>query len=345
MVFSFACSPTAPKDEGHLPDLFAIPWLSRGVTVSAGGDVNLGGRVTSFLEEKGFGYPLELVGRKFSLADVSIVNLECCISSQGKPIPGKEFCFRAPPGASKALSGAGVDIVSLANNHSKDFGEVSLLDTFADLEREKVKWCGAGHDDEEAFKPCFLNVKNSKVGFLAFTSIVPAGWLASPSKPGCATTRDEKRFLDSVKYAQEKCDMVVTSFHWGKELATAPSSEQKRLAHLAVDNGADLVIGHHPHVVQGFEVYKNRLIAYSLGNFVFSPPREISSKSVLLEVLICPEGLIQAQVLPVFIRGCRPVLAEGKEGEEWLSTISSYCADLGTHVSMSDGSLFIRGSE
>ena len=314
------------------------------VMVAAGGDVNFGDGVTPYLTSNGVDYPWANVSHLFSSANIGFVNLECCISTGGTPVPGKEYCFRGPPDAVGGMARAGIDVVSLANNHSKDYGTGALLDTFTYLEESGVRWCGAGKNAEEAYACTVLTVHGRKVGFLAFNSIVPSGWPATAEGPGCATTWDEELIADSIKNAKAECDYVVASFHWGIELDTSPTGGQRNLAHLAVDSGANLVLGHHPHVAQGFELYKNGLIAYSLGNFIFSPPREISSKTVLLVATIGPEGLIQAKILPVVIRNCRPVLMEGSQARSWLDIISGYSLKLGTDISIRGGSGFIDRS-
>ncbi len=311
------------------------------VLVAAGGDVNFGDGVTPYLTSNGVDYPWANVSDMFSSANIGFVNLECCISTGGTPVPGKAYCFRGPTDAVGGMARAGIDVVSLANNHSKDYGTGALLDTFTYLEESGVRWCGAGKDAGEAYRCTVLTVHGKTVGFLAFNSIVPSGWPATADNPGCATTWDEERIADSIKIAKAEYDYVVSSFHWGIELDTSPTGGQRNLAHLAVDSGADLVLGHHPHVVQGFELYKNGLIAYSLGNFIFSPPREISAKTVLLIATIGPEGLIQAKIIPLVIRNCRPVLMEGSQAQSWLDTLAGYSLKLGTGISIRGGSGFI----
>jgi poly-gamma-glutamate capsule biosynthesis protein CapA/YwtB (metallophosphatase superfamily) len=314
------------------------------VTVAAGGDVNFGDGVTPTLTANGLGYPFEDVAYIFESADLGFVNLECAISSGGSPVPGKEFCFRGPSDSAAALTDGGVDIVSLANNHSKDYGTGAFLDTLAHLKESGVAWCGAGNNAAEAYAPTIMEVRGKKIAFVAFTWVIPDGWPATESNPGCATTTDPDRVAATIRDADSKADYVVASFHWGIELATAPNEAQRRLARLSVDNGADLVLGHHPHVVQGFELYKNRLIAYSLGNYVFSPPREISSKTLTLVTLLNPDGLVQAKVVPNVISGCHPVVLTGDPAASWLGTVAGYSKGLGTTMNISGSLGFINGA-
>lgn len=314
------------------------------VAIAGAGDVNLGDGVTPYLTSQGVDYPWADASEVFSLADLSFVNLECCLAYSGSPVPGKEFTFRGPPDAAAGISRAGVDVLSLANNHSLDFGAGAFLETLDHLAENGVAWCGAGRNEGEAYRAAVLTAKGKKVGFVAFSGIVPDGWPATSDRPGCATAWDRERVAASVRRAAEESDYVVASFHWGVELATSPGGEQVELAHLAVDSGADLVLGHHPHVVQGFELYENRLIAYSLGNFVFSPPREISAKSVAVVAVLGPRGLVQARIVPMLIMSCRPVLLNGDAATEWVDTIKRYTGALGTEMAVREGRGFINGA-
>jgi len=314
------------------------------VTVAGAGDVNFGDGVTPYLSSGGIDYPWESASAVFANADMGFVNLECCISSDGTPAPGKAYTFRGPPDAAAGLSRAGVKVVSLANNHSKDFGTGALLETFAHLKENNVAYCGAGNNAAEAYSPAVLAAHGRKVAFLAFTWVFPEGWQATESSPGCAVTFDHDRVASAIRAAKAKNDYVVASFHWGIELATSPDAEQRELAHLAVDSGADLVLGHQPHVVQGLELYRNRLIAYSLGNFVFSPPREISSKTFAVMAVLGPEGLVQAKIVPMVISACRPVIISGSAADSLLGTVAGYCRELGTGMAVRGERGFIDGN-
>jgi poly-gamma-glutamate capsule biosynthesis protein CapA/YwtB (metallophosphatase superfamily) len=315
-----------------------------GVTIAAAGDVNFGDGVTPTLTAGGLGYPFANVSGIFESADFSFVNLECAISSQGAPVGGKEFTFRGPADSAGALVDGGIRVVSLANNHSKDWGTAAFQETMAHLKEAGIAWCGAGNNAGEAYSPAVLTARGRKVAFVAFTGIIPDGWPATATSPGCATTTDRERVARTVREARAGADFVVASFHWGIELATSPNQEQRQLAHLAVDSGADLVLGHHPHVVQGFELYKNRLIAYSLGNYVFSPPREISSKTLTLVALLGENGLVQAKIVPNVISGCHPVVLSGAAASQWLGTVAGYSSGLGTTMKVSGGRGFISGA-
>lgn len=313
------------------------------VTICAAGDVNFGDGVTPTLTAGGLGYPFSAVADAFGSSDLSFVNLECAISSKGSPVPGKQYTFEGPSDSAEALKLGKVQVVSLANNHSKDYGPAALVDTFAHLQQSGIRYCGAGNNTSEAYSPAVLDVRGKKVAFLAFDDIVPDGWPATGSSPGCATCYDEGRVASTIKNARAEADYVIASFHWGIELATSPDGGQKGLAHLAVDSGADLVLGHHPHVVQGFELYKGKLIAYSLGNFVFAPPRAESARSVMLVALLGPTGVVEAKIVPAEISGCRPSILSGQAAASWVGTIAAYSKSLGTPVTVVNGRGYISG--
>ncbi len=314
-------------------------------TLAAAGDVNFGDGVAPYISSGGVDYPWSSASAVFAQGDLSFVNLECCLSTQGSPVAAKEFTFEGSPEAAAGMKTAGIDVVSLANNHSKDYGTQAFLDTMTNLKAQGIAWCGAGNNAAEAYSPAVLNAHGVKVAFLAFTNIVPDGWPAGTTTPGCAVGSSADKVARTVADAKtkSKADFVIVSFHWGIELATSPGGEQRSLAHAAVDAGADVVLGHHPHVVQGFEVYKNRLIAYSLGNFVFAPPREISAKTVSVLVSMNKDGLRQAKVVPMVISSCRPVIMTGSSAGAWLATVQGYSSQLGTSLAVRGERGFIEG--
>ncbi len=311
------------------------------VTLAFVGDVNLGDGVAPYISSYGVDYTWANVREVLQSVDLAFANLECALSSGGSAVPGKSFCFRGTPDSAQGLVNAGIDVVSLANNHSKDYGVSALRDTFSILGNQSIRYCGAGENSAWAYQPSVLEVRGKKVAFVAFSDILPYDWPATAERPGVASTRDRNKVAETVRAADREADYVVASFHWGIELATAPNGTQKELAHLAVDAGADVVVGHHPHVVQGFEFYNGRLIAYSLGNFIFSPPREISAKTLLLEICLGPQGVIQAKVIPARISGCRPVIMGTEEGNSWLSTVRGYCSGLDTDLTIVAGRGYI----
>lgn len=210
--------------------------------------------------------PFEHVADLIDAADLTLGNLECVVATTGQRQP-KFFTFRADPKAVPHLA-RHFDAVSLANNHTGDFGHAALIETMYRLRREGVAFFGAGLNDAEAHAPWVVQKNGVSIALLGYNEFRPRSFEAGPASPGCAWSTDEKVVAD-IKAVRPKVDVVLTFMHWGQEYTTRPNERQRSLARLMIDAGADAVIGNHPHVVQGWESYKGRLIVYCLGNFVF----------------------------------------------------------------------------
>ena len=305
------------------------------ITVAAVGDIMLGGRAEPFLLEFGPGYPFTEVSPFLGRADIAAGNLESAISIRGKAVENKKFTLRAGQIAAGALRSAGIRVVTLANNHSMDFGPLALRDTLSSLEENGVLYTGAGMDLDDARTPALVKIKGRTLAFLAYSLTFPLDFFASPGRPGTAPG-----FADFVKADIEKvrprADLVIVSFHWSSELLTAAKDYQIELGHRAIDWGADLVLGHHPHVLQELEVYKGRLIAYSLGNFVFGSESNRTNISMILLVTFQGKTLVRAEAVPLDINNYRvryrPRVLAGKEAALALDGINAASARFGTRL-------------
>lgn len=289
----------------------------KNVTLMAVGDIMLGRTIGDLILKEGHQAPFIHTFTTLSKADITIGNLECPISNMGKAVQ-KKYAFRAPLEAAKSLSFAGFDLLSLGNNHSLDYGPDALMDTRCQLESENIHVIGAGRDEEEAYKPLFMTVNGLKLAFLSFVDVPTTDydyltWEAGPDKPGIAWAHKD-RVKEGVRLAKEEADIVIVMIHNGFELWGKVSDRQQEIAKLAIDSGAALVIGSHPHVLQRIEPYKDGLIAYSMGNFVFDnflfPPNysailsvELSSQGIesyeMIDVVISLEGI--PQIMPYTI--------------------------------------------
>lgn len=202
----------------------------------------------------------------FSDADIVFVNLEGPVSDKGRNV-GSKWSFRMDPVVLPVLKNAGIDIVSFANNHVGDWSQAAFEDTLTRLEENDIAYTGAGWNWADAIQPTVLEVDGVSIGFLGFTDVGPNWMKAKETTPGILLASDTT--LESIiKDAAASVDVLVTSFHWGEEY-TPHNTHQTELAHAAIDAGADLVIGHHSHVIQDIEWYNDKLIAYGLGNFIF----------------------------------------------------------------------------
>lgn len=199
-------------------------------------------------------------------ADLTVGNLECVVADSGTRLD-KSYTFRANPKAIPYLARY-FDALSLANNHTGDFGHAALIETMYRLRRVSVPFFGAGLNDEEAHTPWIVERNGVKIAVLGYNEFNPKSFEAGARSPGLAWSHDEKVVAD-LKAVRPRADLVITFMHWGEEYVPEPNQRQKSLARKMIDAGADVVIGNHPHVTQGHEFYKGRLIVYCLGNFVF----------------------------------------------------------------------------
>jgi poly-gamma-glutamate capsule biosynthesis protein CapA/YwtB (metallophosphatase superfamily) len=274
------------------------------LSLKAVGDIMLARSIGERLERQGVGSVFGPFAKELSGADILAGNLECAISERGSPEP-KHYTFRAPPLAAKALSLAGFGVVALANNHAMDYGPEALLDTIAALDAQGMAHAGAGRDDAEAHRPAILERRGIRVAFLAYADVPVeragydvSAWKAGPRKPGIAWA-DKARIAADVKKARSEAEIVVVFLHSGIEGSTVPSPNQRAEAYAALDSGAALVIGSHPHVRQGAEQRGSGYVAYSLGNFIFDEFDPQTGSGALLSCLISPKGTSQARLIPL----------------------------------------------
>lgn len=229
-------------------------------------------------------------------ADIFMANQEFPFSSRGTPESDKQFTFRLPEEKVSMMQEIGVDIVALANNHALDYGEEALLDTCKTLDQAGILHVGAGENLEAAKRLEVVEAGGRTFGFLAASRVFPkADWAAGPDHAGMLTAYDSTVLLEEIKKARESCDFLTVYVHWGIERNTEHESYQRELGRQYIDAGADLVIGSHPHVLQGIEYYKGKPIVYSLGNFIFGSS---IPKTMLLAVTVPKEGEASLSILP-----------------------------------------------
>ena len=227
-------------------------------------------------------------------ADIFMVNEEFPFSDRGAAAD-KQYTFRSPPERVSLLKDMGIDIVTLANNHALDYGRDALLDTCDTLESAGIRYVGAGSDLERAKKLETIEANGRTIGFLGASRVIPTGsWNAGENTPGMLTTYDPAVLLEEIQKAKEVCDYLVVYVHWGIERNDKPETYQRTMGKQYIDAGADLVIGSHPHVLQGIEYYDGKPIVYSLGNFVFGSS---IPKTMLLEAVV-DEDQVNLSLIP-----------------------------------------------
>jgi poly-gamma-glutamate capsule biosynthesis protein CapA/YwtB (metallophosphatase superfamily) len=290
---------------------------SRRVTLNAAGDIMLARDLITMMDTYGSAAPYAAVRDLLADADLTIANMEGTFTDRGTQ-QRKLYTFRTPPHHAHGLREAGIDIVSLGNNHTMDYGAVGMQDTRAALDAAGVLHSGAGMNEFEARSPVLTEVNGLRLAFLSYNAVTestPAG----PSSPGEAFATDGVMRHD-VAFWKQHVDLVIVSLHAGTEYVDAPNGVQLALARAAVESGASLVLGHHAHVLQGWGWYGEGVIVYGLGNFVFDLDAddlrtlgERPFQSIILRFELAPAGVVSVTPRPVYIDPLenRPVPATG----------------------------------
>jgi poly-gamma-glutamate synthesis protein (capsule biosynthesis protein) len=322
----------------------AAPADTASVTILAVGDVMMGASMEPAIREHGPDHPFAGTAPAIRRADIAICNLEAPFGTKGKPFK-KRFTFLVPPSYAGALKNAGFDVVAMANNHMMDYGAEPLAEAIRLLDSLGIAHSGAGRDLAAARRPAIVERKGLKVAFLSYSKVYPAEFWATAKRAGTAPG-ESSHVREDVAAAKKKADLVVVSFHWGAELMNTPKPYQRDLAHLSIDSGADLVLGHHPHILQGMEIYKGKLIAYSLGNFAFGSRSRKCTESVMLEVRLARTGTGEARIIPVCVdnlkTGFQPAIVSGPEGRAILGNLRRISKPLGFDFEPADSVATIR---
>lgn len=314
--------------EGQKPEKQETPEVQETtITISAAGDCTLG-------TDEGFNYKRSFKGKYdavqdpayffqnvqpvFAQDDLTIVNMEGTLTEETTREP-KQFAFKGDAEYAKILTAGAVETANLANNHSFDYGKKSYEDTITALEAEGIS--SFGYE-----RTAVMDIKGVKVGL--------AGVYELAEHIDC-----KQDLLDNIASLKEQgAQIIIVSFHWGQEKENVPNDVQVELAHTAIDNGADLVLGHHPHVLQGIEEYKGKNIVYSLGNFCFggnSAPSDMDTM-IFQQTFTVKDGKLQednvTNILPCKISSAyeegynnyQPILAEGEQKEKIFERLSEY---------------------
>jgi len=259
-------------------------------------------------------------------ADIMCLNNEFTYSTGGSPLKNKAYTFRAHPSRVELLKEMGVDIVSLANNHAYDYGEQSLLDTMSVLKQADIEYIGAGHNIQEAMAPVYFDIQGRRIAYVAASRaekfrMTPQ---ATESTPGILLCYDTELFVRTIKEARQNADFVIAYVHWGTEYSYELEEVQLTTGKEYLDAGADIVIGAHPHCLQGIEYYKGKPIVYSLGNFWFN---DKTLDTVLLNVHFWGNDSgesIELEIIPAIQSSNRTLIAnEQSERQRIFSFLKS----------------------
>ncbi len=319
-----------------------------------GGDVMLGRIVKERIRSRGPSYPLGRIAATMRRADLTLVNLECAVTASERRWQGvpKVFYFGAPPEAIQTLRSAGVDLVSLANNHVLDYGEEGLNETLQLLRKGGIAFAGAGADLAEASAPVFIERGGVKMGMVAYCDH-QEDFAAGESRPGInhLDLEDEDRVVDRFRRDLDRMreagvDWPILSLHWGPNMVERPSASFVRLAHAAVEAGCGILFGHSAHVFHGIEIYKGRPIFYSAGDLVddyYVDPEFRNDHQLLFELEVTRSELRRIHLFPVFISECRTVPAAGESFEYIAQRIAVLCGEMGTRVQREGRRAWIDG--
>ncbi|MFH0977621.1 MAG: CapA family protein [Spirochaetota bacterium] len=268
------------------------------VRILFAGDVMLDWAIKEVILNNGIDSPVIHLKKFLDNFDYNFCNLECPISDNGEVHPAKKYIFQGNTEHVALLKAAGINGVSLANNHTLDYGKTGLFNTLENLTANGINFTGAGGDLSEARVPITTEIKNTRFAILAYTNVAYEDTLAGENTPGVA-----KADLNIIRSDVQKCksfyDFIIVSLHWGIEYSVYPAEYDIELGHSIIDSGADVIIGHHPHIVQGIEIYKGKPIFYSLGNFIFGSYNRDAKENILVEISFLKNRIHYFRVFPI----------------------------------------------
>lgn len=275
------------------------------ITVILVGDIMLDRGVEYMIEIEGkgdFKFPFLKIADELKGAKLLFGNLEGPISDKGTKV-GSIYSFRNNPGVIEGLTFAGFDVISLANNHAFDYGRDALEDCLTWLSNAQIDYVGAGFNEKEVFSPIIKEINGTKIAFLAYTNLGPETWMAGEKNSGIAwiSEKDFEKIKEDIKLAKENSDILIVSLHAGEEYQKTPTQFQVEFSKMAIDAGADLVVGHHSHVVQPNKVRNSGYIFYSLGNFIFDQSFSTQTMEGQMVKVLIENGKIK-QVIPIDIQ-------------------------------------------
>jgi len=292
------------------------------VTIAFAGDTHFAGVLAPGLAD-----PATAMGplaSRLGAADLSIVNLETAVTARGVPEP-KDYVFRSPPSVFDALARAGVDVVTMANNHALDYGPVSVPDALAAARDKGFPVIGIGRTAREAFRPWITTVQGQRIAFLAATAVVDAAlvptWSAGPRRAGVATALDgdNAALVAAIEQVRPQVDTVVVDMHYGSDLQQCPTEIQRGVVRDAVRAGADVVVGQHAHALLGAGYSGSAYVAYGLGNFQFYSASGLTAETGVLTLTVDGRTVTRPVWTPGTVVAGRPQGLTGAAAESALA--------------------------
>ncbi len=307
----------------------------RPVSIACGGDVMGAWGVDAAIRSRGADYVMKEIKRVLKPADVPFLNAESPFSNAGSPQTWKDVYFRGNPALVPAMARAGVDVVTMANNHCLDYKAPALLDSIRRFNKVGIKVVGAGRNATEAWRFRYVTRNGVRIGFMGWTDVMPPGFAATAASAGAAVGppwSSTARVRKAIRAASRKADVIVVAFHWGVEGTHYPIGQQIQEAHAAIDAGADLVMSHHPHWLQGIERYHGGMIMYSFGDLVFPPLSRAAAETVIMTSTV-NERWITATITPYLLDGNGvPHRATGGTARSILKQLDRFSRARGTRL-------------
>lgn len=289
-----------------------------------------------------FSYPFEKISSVLKEKDLVLINLETPLSDHRRAYG----VFISDPGYTKFIREAGISVVSLANNHIFDAGEIGFLDTLNNLQKEGIPYVGGGNSLEEARQGTLIELKGIRLIILGYTQWCNLSHTSIAAEYPGILPLDRDIIIQDIASARERADLVFVSLHWGIENDPIVHPMQVEFAHHLIDHGADAIIGHHPHLPQGIEIYKERPIFYSLGNLIFfEADKRWYSDNFMADIVIERKRIRGVIIYPVSGKGpdlCRPQVLEGARADAMLHELQIKSAALKTGISIQKGLGYIR---
>ena len=299
------------------------------VTLAFAGDVHFAGRVARLLADPvtTFGPIASVLGS----ADFTAVNLETAVASRGRPQP-KTYHFTTTPGAFTALRDAGVDLVTVANNHILDYGQIGLANTLAAARAAHFPFVGAGVNAAAAWAPYVTTIRGTKIAIVGVSQVaeLASSWVATPDRPGEANAINLGRTLAAVRAAKRLARIVIVFMHWGTEGMACPDQNQLSLAPKLAAAGASIIIGAHAHMLQGSGWLGRTFVAYGIANFLWWE-NSFSTATGVLKLTLHPHATLTARFIPAVVSGSgQPIVDEGAAARRAQAHYASLrsCADL-----------------
>ena len=311
---------TTEADDGRDPVLGD----GKPVTIAFAGDMNFEGATASRLAAD----PNSVFGPVSGIlsdADLTIANLETAVTKGGGTPVGKQFTFSTGPEALTAIAAAGIDVVSMANNHGMDYGEAGFAESLQVRDETDLPIIGMGANENEAYAPHIAEVNGQRIGVISATQVLDGSfidsWTATSDHAGLASAKRVDKMVETVEATRPKVDTLIVFLHWGTETETCPNEAQTTLTPQLIDAGADIVVGGHQHRVLSAGYSGAAFVGYGLGNFLFRANSELGSRSGVLKVTATGRRIDGYEWVPARINGAnQPIPAEGQEAQNLLAS-------------------------